>query len=453
MPPIADVTGRLQGGDCAQAGGARIGGWLIAATVAGNALEFYDFLAYSAFAVYIGKAFFPSGDALASLLLSLATFGVGFFTRPLGGVLIGAYGDRAGRRPAMVLTISLMATGTAALVFTPGYASIGIAAPIILVLARLVQGLALGGEVGPATAVLLECAPPQQRGAFTSWQGASQGIAIFLAGLAGVVLSLTLSKEELATWGWRIPFALGLVIVPVGLVIRRHLPETLEAPGRNGASAVLTLLWREHRRPLVLAILIIMCLTISTYVGNYMTTYALTVLGMPANQAMWGTLVNGGVLAVTALASGRLSDRLGRRPLMIYPRIALMAAIYPAFAYLVGAHTIGSLVLVTALITALSQLSTAAAMAALSEIFPNRVRSSGFAIAYAVSVSLFGGTAQFIFAWLVGITGDPLSPTYYVIGMSAISLWAMIQLPETYRLRFAAPSAKVDALDAAGASP
>jgi len=419
------------------AGAGAIGGWLIAATVAGNALEFYDFLTYSAFAVYIGKTFFPAGSALASLLLSLATFGVGFVTRPLGGVLIGAYADRAGRRPALVLTISLMAVGTAGLVLTPGYAAIGVAAPILLVLARLVQGLALGGEVGPSTAVLLECAPQGRRGAFTSWQMASQGLAIFAAGLVGLLLSLALGKEALADWGWRLAFALGLVIVPVGLYIRRRLPETLEAPGEHGAIAVLGLLWRGHRRSLVLAVLVIMCLTVSTYVGNYMTTYALTVLGMPATQAMWGTLINGSAMMIAALGGGWISDRYGRRPVMIAPRLALVALVYPAFAVLVSVHSTWALIGVTALFTLLSTVSGAAAVAALSETFPNAVRSSGFAIAYAISVSVFGGTTQFIIAWLVGATGDPLSPAYYVILTSAVSLWAMFRLPETYRKVFA----------------
>jgi MFS family permease len=184
-----------------------------------------------------------------------------------------------------------------------------------------------------------------------------------------------------------------------------------------------------------------MSLTISTYVGNYMTTYALTVLGMPASQAMWGTVVNGAVMTVAALSGGLLSDRFGRKPVMIVGRIALMLAIYPAFSILVSVHTTGALVAVTALITLLGSISAAAALAALSEVFPNAVRSSGFAIAYAVAVSVFGGTTQFVIAWLVGITGDPMAPTYYVIFTSAISLWAMFRLPETFRLRLAPPLA------------
>lgn len=406
--------------------------WTVAATVAGNALEFYDFLTYSTFAVYIGHTFFPAESAFASLLLTLATFGVGFLTRPLGGLLIGAYADRAGRRPALTLTISLMAVGTLGLVLTPSYASIGLWAPAILIIARLVQGLALGGEIGPSTAVLLECAPVGSRGLFVSWQNASQGVAVCAAGLVGLALSTILGNEQMAAWGWRVPFALGLVIVPIGVYIRRRLPETLEAPGSRGSAAVLGLLWGEYRRPLVLAILILMGLTISAYVSNYMTTYALTTLGMPASKAMLATIANGAVMAAGALSGGQLSDRIGRKPVMIVPRIVLAAAVYPAFLFLTTVKTASALVFVTTMVSLLGSLSAAAAMTALSEAFPNQVRSSGLAIAYAIAVSVFGGTTQFAIAWLIGTTGDRLSPAYYVIVTSVISLWAMFKLPEAF---------------------
>ncbi len=404
--------------------------WGIAATVAGNALEFYDFLAYSTFAVYISHAFFPTGNAFVSLLLTLAAFGVGFLTRPLGGLLIGAYADRAGRRPALMLTICLMTLGTLALAVTPSYASIGPAAPLILVVARLVQGLALGGEVGPSTAVLLECAPASRRAYFVSWQNASQGIAVLAAGVVGYALSSMLEPQQLALWGWRVPFALGLTIVPVGLYIRRRLPETLQAAGSRGSGAVLSLLWRRHRSPLLLAILIIMSLTVSTYVTAYMTTYALTTLGMPASKAMFASIANGGVMMAGALLGGRLSDRFGRKAIMILPRIALAIVVLPAFLLLLAVTTTGVLVFVTASLTLLSVLSSAAAMTALTEVFPNEVRSSGVAISYALSVTLFGGTTQFIIAWLIGMTGSRVSPAYYVIFTSVISLWAMFKLPQ-----------------------
>jgi MFS family permease len=293
----------------------------------------------------------------------------------------------------------------------------------------LVQGLALGGEVGPSTAVLLECAPLARRGFYVSWQNASQGIAVLAAGVVGFTLSTILRREQLFAWGWRVPFALGLLIVPVGLYIRRRLPETLEEPGSRGSAAVLERLWGRHRKALLLAVLVIMCLTVSTYVNGYMTTYALTTLGMPASKAMLASIAEGVVMVGGAVWGGRLSDRFGRKPAMILPRIASLLAVYPAFLLLVRTPTTAVLVFVTAVMTLLAVLSAAAALTALTEAFPNAVRSSGLAIAYALSVSVFGGTTQFIIAWLIGTTGDRASPAYYVIFTSIISLWAMFKLP------------------------
>jgi len=419
---------------------ALLDGWGVAATAAGNALEFYDFIAYGTFAVYIGRAFFPSGSPLTSLLLSLATFGVGFLTRPLGGLWIGAYADRAGRRPALTLTIALMAAGTLALVLTPSYSTIGPAAPVILVLARLAQGFALGGEVGPATAVLLECAPLGRRGEFVSWQGITQGGAVFAAGLVGFGLAQALSAEQLAAWGWRLPFALGLLIVPIGLYIRRRLPETLEATGVHGSAAVLRNLWKDHGTTLVLAVLIIMSLTISTYVNNYMTTYALTTLRMSASQAMVASVGNGASMMIAALVSGRLCDRYGRKFVMIIPRIALLAAVYPAFLLLLHRTTPMMLVLVTVFLQLIGGLSGTAALTALAEAFPNRTRSSALAVTYAIAVAVFGGTAQFIVTWLLSVTGDRAAPAYYVMVTSGISLWAMFRLTRTRPGRSSEPT-------------
>jgi len=406
----------------------------IAAAVVGNALEFYDFLTYSFFAVYIGRAFFPSGNALASLLLSLATFGIGFFTRPLGGVLIGAYADRAGRRPALMLTIFLMAIGTLALAVTPSYDRIGLAAPLILVAARLTQGLALGGEVGPSTAFLLESAPAASRAVYVAWQGASQSAAVFAAGLTGLALSTLLTKEQLADWGWRIPFALGMLVVPVGFYIRRRLPETLLAPGSRSGTGVLRLLWREHRRTLLLVILIVSSMTIGSYVLIYLTTYALTTMGLPPIVAMLSPLVLGATGMAIAHWCGRLADRYGRRRVMIVSRAVSMLAIYPCFLLLAHQKSAASLIFVTALLAVLSGPAAVAALTAMSEIFPNAVRSAGVSVAYAVVVSVFGGTTQFVIAWLTGVTGDPLSPAYYWIAACLLSLWAMTRLPETHKL-------------------
>lgn len=412
----------------------RMSRWAIAAAVAGNAIEFFDFLTYSFYAVYIGRAFFPTRDDFFNLLLSLATFGVGFVTRPLGGFVIGAFADRAGRRPAMVLTISLMTVGTMGVALTPSYASIGMAAPVILVLARLVQGLALGGEVGPSTALLLEAAPPGRGGAWVSWQGASQGAATLMAGITGLVLARVLDKDQLAAWGWRIPFLLGLLIVPLGLYIRRSLPETLETRDATARDrGVLRVLWLEHRPALWLGLTIVMCQTISAYVSSYMTTYALTALSMPASIAMVATVMTGAANIVGARVGGILSDRVGRRSVMIGARVLLLLLIYPAFVMLTRSATIWTLGAVAAMLSFLASSGTAATMVAIVEMFPSAVRSSGMSITNAVSVSLFGGTTQFVNAWLIGTTGNKLSPAYYVVVSSVIGLLAMFRMPDERR--------------------
>ena len=406
-----------------------MGRWAIAAAVVGNAIEFFDFLAYSFYSVYIGRAFFPTRDEFFSLLLSLATFGVGFVMRPLGGFVIGSFADRAGRRPAMVLTISLMTVGTMGVALTPSYATIGVAAPIILVLARLVQGLALGGEVGPSTALLLEAAPPGRGGAWVSWQGASQGAATLMAGVAGLTLATLLDSNQMAAWGWRLPFLFGLLIVPVGIYIRRSLPETLEvrAP-RDGEPGAVRRIWRHHQPALWLGLTIVMCQTISAYVCSYMTTYALTALAMPAAQAMVATVMTGLATVLGAKLGGHLSDRVGRKPVMIGSRALMLLAIYPAFVFLIRSPDVWVLGSVAAVLALLTSAGTAASMVALVEVFPAAVRSSGMSITNAVSVSLFGGTTQFVNAWLIGTTGNKLSPAYYVIVSSVIGIWAMFKL-------------------------
>ncbi|HTG02482.1 MAG TPA: MFS transporter [Bradyrhizobium sp.] len=264
---------------------------VVVAAVLGNALEFYDFVTYAFFAVYIGQTFFPASTPFASLLLSLGAFGVGYIFRPLGGVVIGAFADRAGRKPAMLLTIVLITVGTLGLAATPSYAAIGIAAPIIVVGCRLLQGLAIGGEVGPASAFLIEIAPPGQRGFYGSWQLASQGVAALTAGIIGLALSLALSKAELAAWGWRVPFLLSLLLVPVGLYLRSRMPETLDdRPVESGGWSV-TL--GKQSRLILLSVLIILGGTVSTYVGNYMTTYAIATLHFQPSTALSATVVGG----------------------------------------------------------------------------------------------------------------------------------------------------------------
>ena len=403
---------------------------VVAATVSGNALEFYDFVTYAFFAVYIGKTFFPASTPLGSLLLSVAVFGVGFVSRPLGGILIGAFADRAGRKPAMLLTIGLITVGTLGLALTPSYASIGLAAPIIVVLCRLIQGLALGGEVGPSSAFLIESAPPDQRGLYASWQLASQGVATLVAGTFGMLMISMLTPAELQAWGWRVPFAVGLLLLPVAFYLRRSMPETLHAAPVHAENVGIKGLKRQ-RRIITLAILVVLGGTVSNYVGNYMTTYAIATLKFPPLIAMGATVMVGIATLAFALLGGWLCDRYGRKPVMLLPRIATAVLIVPAFGLLVSHPTQGTLLAVTTFLAALSAVSASASLVAIPELLPRGVRATGLSIAYAVGVALFGGTTQLIVTWLIGATGNPAAPAWYVAGTSVITAIAMMALPET----------------------
>ena len=401
---------------------------VVAATVAGNTLEFYDFVTYAFFAVFIGRTFFPATDPFTSLLLSVAVFGVGFVTRPLGGILIGAYADRAGRKPAMLLTIVLITIGTLGLALTPSYQSIGVAAPIIVVICRLIQGLALGGEVGPATAFLIEIAPQDKRGFYASWQVASQGIAAMVAGAIGMGLAAVLAPADLASWGWRIPFALALLLIPIGIYLRRDMPETLHAS--HDAPAAKGELWR-HRKIIFIALLLVMGGTVSNYVAQYMTTYAIATLKFPPSIALAATVVGGATIFVFSLVGGWLTDRFGRRPLLLWPRVAIVLATYPMFLLLNSSPTPTTLFLVSGFLAGMSALGAAAMFATIPELLPRQIRATGLSIAYAFGVSIFGGTTQLIVTYLIGTTGNPTSPAWYVVATSLISILAVLALPES----------------------
>ncbi len=416
---------------------------LIVAMVAGNALEFYDFVTYSFFAVYIGRAFFSATDPYSSLLLSVAVFGVGFVFRPLGGLLIGAYADRKGRKPAMLLTIILITTGTLGLALTPSYESIGIAAPVTIVLARLLQGLALGGEVGAATAFMAEIAPEKQRGLYASWQLASQGLAAVAAGVIGVFLSITLSPAEMQSFGWRIPFLFCVVLVPVALFLRASMPETLiqSDPVKTvlaTGDAIFGISEPKKRLSdysglLFLSILVIMGGTVSNYVVNYMTTYAMTTLHMTASVALAATVIGGLAVLIFSVFGGWLSDHYGRRMIMLLPRLALIVLAVPAFKLLNTSPSPVILYSVTVLIAGLTAISGAASTIAIVELLPRSLRATGVSIVYAAGVAVFGGTTQLLIAWLIGATGDPSAPAWYVVGTSILCAFAMWALPETGR--------------------
>jgi len=407
----------------------------VAAATIGNALEFYDFITYAFFAIQIGHAFFPSKSAYASLMLSLATFGAGFVTRPIGGIIIGAYADRVGRRPAMMLSFTLMGAAIVALALIPSYATIGVAAPILAIVARMVQGFSLGGEVGPTTAYLLEAAPLRRRGFAVSWQGASQGIAATVAGLVGFALSSLMAPAALDSYGWRIAFLLGAATLPFGLLLRRTLPETLHlseatttpaaAPERTGLELV-----RGSGRVIVLALLVLAAGTIGTYVFNYMTTFAQHTLHMqPAVAFAAGALGNlAGVAG--SLFGGWLSDRIGRRPVMIVPAVANLVLLIPIFLWITESRTALALTVGTTASALLGTIGGGAFYAAITESLPKRIRGGAFATVYAVSIAIFGGTTQLVITWLIHATGSAMAPAWYLFAASAVGLiarWLIVE--------------------------
>jgi MFS family permease len=394
----------------------------------GNALEFYDFLTYSYFAIQIGHCFFPAAQTTHGLLFSLATFGAGFFTRPLGAIVIGRIGDRAGRKPAMVLSFGLMGIGITGLALTPSYATIGISAPILLLVFRLLQGFALGGQVGPSTAYLIEAAPPDRRGLYVAVQYMTQDLAVVAAGIVGYILSNRLSATALDLWGWRLAFLIGAAVVPFGVYLRGTLPETLTEADRNAIE-------RDPRRLsprlLGLALLLLMTTTIGGYGLSYMTTFAQDSLRLAAGVAFGATIMNGLGNLVGDLLSGLCSDRYGRKPVMLVSIFLLILLVLPG--YLAMTHFPGALTLylTTSVLCILQQLFGNAALVTIAESLPTAVRATVLATLYAIATTLFGGTTQLAIKLLTEGTGNSLAPAWYMSGALAVGAVAVMLIRET----------------------
>ncbi|MBS0420287.1 MAG: MFS transporter [Proteobacteria bacterium] len=408
----------------------------ILAVALGNAVEFYDFVTYAFFAAQIGRAFFPSDEPEVSLLASLATFGVGFLTRPLGAVVLGRYGDRAGRKPAMLVSFSLIAVAVVGLPLVPSYATIGIAAPILAVMFRLIQGFALGGEVGPSTAFLMEAAPPGRRGFYISLQATSADVAVLVAGAVGVGLSRVLDNAALDSWGWRVALLAGAVIIPVGLVLRRMLHETLELVGTRDPNPA----FASYIRVAAAGFALIASATTTNYLLDYMTTYANSTLGMRSGVAFAATAMVGLCGVVCDPLGGWLSDRFGRKPIMVIPWLCLALLVFPCFALIERERTTGALLLACAVLASTSTLSTSVSLVAVTEALPHRVRSGALSIIYALAISVFGGSTQFLVAWVTRLTGNPLTPAWYMMGGVAVGLMAMQLMPETAPIKVGAKS-------------
>jgi MHS family citrate/tricarballylate:H+ symporter-like MFS transporter len=399
----------------------------VIAVVTGNALEFYDFVTYAFFAAQIGRTFFPSATPGTSLLASLATFGAGFLTRPLGALIIGRYADRAGRKPAMLLSFWLMGIAVVGLPLVPSYAAIGVTAPLLVIGFRLLQGFALGGEVGPNTAFLMEAAPAHRRGFYVSMQATSADFAVMIAGLVGVVLASFLDSAQLDAWGWRVALLPGVVIVPFGLYLRRSLGETLHrAPGPLSAEPPLS-----YARIAVVSITLLATAATNNYLLSYMTTYANSTLGMPERLAFGATVAVGAAGLLCDPLGGWLSDRFGRRRLILVPWLLCGLLVFPGFWMIEHFRNGAALWSACAVLAGASTIAGTSALVAITESLPRHVRAGGFGLIYASSIALFGGSTQFITAWLTRLTGDPLVPAWYMLAVLLLGLLALSQLRET----------------------
>ncbi|SAK75719.1 MFS transporter [Caballeronia ptereochthonis] len=397
----------------------------IVATVLGNGLEWFDFTVFSFFAVTIAKLFFPTGNELSSVLLTVATFGVGFFMRPVGGIVLGIYADKVGRKAALSLTILLMAFGTALIGLAPTYDQAGIFAPLIIVVARLLQGFSAGGEMGGATAFLTEYAPPEKRAFYSSWIQSSIGFAVLLGAATGAFVTSSLDVSALNSWGWRLPFLLGIIVGPVGYFIRSHIDETPafaavsdEAKPKSPLAEVLSSFPRETFASFSMVILWTVCTYVLLF---YMPTYSVRTLHLPQSTGLTAGMIGGVMIMCFSPVIGALADRHGRRPFLSGAAIAILVLTWPMFAWINAAPGLASLLVFQAVFGVLIAAYTGPILAAFAELFPTKVLSTGLSVAYNFAVTIFGGFAPFLITWLIARTGSNMAPAIYVMIAAAIS--------------------------------
>lgn len=405
---------------------------ILFATCIGNALEWFDIAVYGFFASYIAHAFFPTTNPTVSLLLAFGSFGVAFLIRPLGAVVLGAYADKHGRKASLLLSINLMMVGGAIITFMPSYATLGVAAPLLILLARLIQGFSAGGEFGSSTAFLVEHFP-ERKTFIASWQFATQGASTLMASAFGLGLARLLTPEQLLDWGWRIPFAFGLVIGPVGLWIRRHVHEPVTYTKAIKPQHPVKQLFGSQKRLLILAIGLMVASTAINYMLNYVPTWATTTLGLPASSAFSATLLAGVILTVVTPIAGLLAERVGRERLMWTALGLLAITLLPAFWLIsldVSPLTLSLLVGWMALLKSIYFSTIPSVMA---DIFPVATRASGMSISYNIAVTVFGGFAPFICTLLISATGSDFAPGFYLIVSVFLSVAALFFIQKTQR--------------------
>ncbi len=396
----------------------------------GNFLEQYDFFVYGYYASFIAKVFFPNSDATASLMQSLAAFGVGFLMRPLGAIFLGAFIDRVGRKTGLIVTLALMAVGTLSIAITPGYATLGIAAPLIIVAGRLLQGFSAGAELGGVSVYLAEIATPGNRGFYCAWQSGSQQPAVMFAALIGAVLAGTLTPEQMADFGWRIPLLIGCLIVPLILWLRTSLQET-EAFAKMEHKAksvgdIFRILASNWQIVVIGAAMSVLTTTTFYLITAYTPTYGREALHLDTFGVLIVTLCVGLSNFIWLPIGGAISDRIGRYPLLFIVPIATIVTAYPCLLWLVGSASLGKLLAVVLLFSSFFGLYNGAMIPLLAEIMPPQVRISGFSLAFSLATAIFGGFTPLVSTYLIQVTRDPASPGLWLSFAAIVSLTGVI---------------------------
>jgi MFS family permease len=395
----------------------------------GNFLEMYDFMVFGYYASAIGRAFFPSGNEFASLMLSLMTFGAGFLMRPIGALVLGAYTDKHGRRAGLIVTLALMSVGIVTIACTPGYATLGLLAPLLVLAGRLLQGFSAGMELGGLSVYLSEIATPGRKGFYVSWQSASQQMAVMFAALIGVVLNVTLAPADMAAWGWRVPLLIGCAIIPFLFRLRRSLEETdefLARPRRPAASDVLRSL-ASNWRLVIIGTLMVTMTTVSFYmITAYTPTFGSAVLKLTSGDSLIVTLCVGASNLFWLPVSGALSDRTGRKPLLIGCTLLMLVTAYPAMLWLVDGPTFWKLLAVELWLSFLYGCYNGAMVVFLTEIMPVEVRTTGFSFAYSLATAIFGGFTPAISTYLIQVTGNRAVPGLWLAFAAACGLIAAL---------------------------
>ena len=397
----------------------------------GNFLEMFDFFLYGFYATYIAKAFFPSNDEYASLILTFATFGAGFLMRPLGAVILGSYIDQIGRRKGLIVTLGIMALGTVLIAFVPGYATIGIAAPILVLVGRLLQGFSAGVELGGVSVYLSEMATPGNKGFYVSWQSASQQVAIMASAIIGYLLSQWLSTEQIAAWGWRVPFFIGCMIVPVIFVIRRSLQETDEFLARKHHPTFKQVLQSigSNWRIVLAGMLMVVMTTVSFYlITVYTPTFGKNVLKLSTADSLLTTFCVGMSNFFWLPVMGALSDKVGRKKILLVFTVLPILTAYPIMHWLVANISFQNLLVTELWLSFMYASYNGAAVVALTEVMPAHVRTVGFSLAYSLATAIFGGFTPMLSTWLIEATGDKAAPGYWMSFAAACGLASVFML-------------------------